>query len=199
MKFAAALIAALLLLPAAARAETTDKQAQVAAVRTEMTRAIEDAAKIINQPVTHLRFNPALTVPVFSPGWFHEGAIKPDFDTVDVRKTQEFPYEHNPYVTSDLNPTEMFMGRELEFNAMTKYFYADRGVPKKRLTEKEMLEVNRLYRVIGRCERDLARLQEKSGSAVEKFLGTPLGLASLLCAMALALFVTIAALRRKAG
>jgi hypothetical protein len=42
----------------------------------------------------------------------------------------------------------MFRGRDLEFNAMTKHFYTDRSVPKKRLTEEQMVEINRLYRVI---------------------------------------------------
>jgi hypothetical protein len=46
----------------------------------------------------------------------------------------------------------MFRGRDLEFNPMTKYFYRDLSLPKKRLTEEEMLEVNRLYRIIARGE-----------------------------------------------
>jgi hypothetical protein len=44
----------------------------------------------------------------------------------------------------------MFIGRELEFNQMTKYFYADLTLPKKRLSDNEMIEINGLYRVIGR-------------------------------------------------
>ena len=55
----------------------------------------------------------------------------------------------------------MWDGRELEFNAMTKYFYVDRTLPKKRLTEAEMLEINRLYRVIGSTEQKLAQLGYK--------------------------------------
>ena len=38
---------------------------------------------------------------------------------------------------------------------MTKYFYEDRSLPKKRLTEVEMLEINLLYRIIGKCEEQL--------------------------------------------
>jgi hypothetical protein len=105
---------------------------------------------LINQPVTHL---PRTGDPeVFSPGWFHAGATKPDFANVDIRLTQEFPYENATYVTSDLNPNEMFLGKELEFNAMTKYFYVDRSLPKKRLSEAEMIEINSLYRIIGEDE-----------------------------------------------
>lgn len=53
----------------------------------------------------------------------------------------------------------VFLGRELEFNANTRYFYTDRSLPKKKLTEPEMLEINRLYRIIGHCEQQLAQLQ----------------------------------------
>lgn len=104
--------------------------------------------EIVNQPITHLHRSGSFTV--FSPGWFHPGATKPDFDNVDIRATQELPYEG--HVTSDLNPTEMFNGSDLEFNAMTKYFYTDRTLPKKRLSGPEMVEINGLYRVIGHDE-----------------------------------------------
>ena len=50
---------------------------------------------------------------------------------------------------------EVFRGPELEFNPMTKYFYTDRSVPKKKLTEAEMLQFNDLYRVIGRIDTQL--------------------------------------------
>jgi hypothetical protein len=127
-------------------------QQQIAAAQTEMNETINHVARIVNQPVTHLRLEDGPGIGHFSPGWFHEGAIKPDFNTVDVRKTQEFPYERFTYVTSDLNPGEMFPANDLEFNSMTKFFYSDRSVPKKRLTEAEMLEINQLYRIIGRDE-----------------------------------------------
>jgi hypothetical protein len=41
---------------------------------------------------------------------------------------------------------------------MTKYFITDRSVPKKKLTEAEMLEINRLYRIIGHCNQQLDEL-----------------------------------------
>jgi hypothetical protein len=41
---------------------------------------------------------------------------------------------------------------------MTKYFYTDRSLPKKRLGAAEMTEINRLYRIIGAREQDIARL-----------------------------------------
>jgi hypothetical protein len=116
----------------------------------EIARAEQRVIEIVNQPITHLPRSGSFAM--FSPGWFHPGAIKPDFNNVDIRATQEFPYDANNNVTSDLNPTEMFVGSELEFNVMTKYFYTDRTLPKKRLSDSEMVEINDLYRVIGRNE-----------------------------------------------
>ncbi len=116
-------------------------------LETEAAQARQRVIEIINQPVTPIpRSDTAYEV---SPGWFHPGAIKPDFDTVDVRSTQEFPYDAHQYVTSDVTPAQMFRSSEVEFNAMTKVFYVDRQLPKKRLSQAEMLQINRLYRVIG--------------------------------------------------
>jgi hypothetical protein len=120
----------------------------IEALNAETARTEQSVIKIVNQPITHLpRSGP---VGLFSPGWFHPDAIKPDFNNVDIRATQELSYEG--HVTSDLNPSEMFIGSELEFNAMTKYFYTDRTLPKKRLSGTEMVEINGLYRVIGHDE-----------------------------------------------
>jgi hypothetical protein len=150
----------LLLAPAAQAAEQAAAPEDAAAVTKDMKAAIEKVAKIVNQPVVRLpRTGDTTGLGLFSPGWFHPGAIKPDFDHVDVRKSQELTYQQYVYVSSDLNPTEMFIGRDLEFNAMTKYFYLDRSLPKKRLTEAEMVEINRLYRIIGADERKLAELR----------------------------------------
>jgi hypothetical protein len=107
---------------------------------------------IVNQPVEAIPRTPDARIWVYSPGWFHPGAQKPDFLRVDIRKTQNLQYGKHEYVSSDINPAVMFRGRDIEFNAMTKFFCEDRSLPKKRLTEEEMLEVNRLYRVIGKAE-----------------------------------------------
>src|SRR6266496_3835002 len=138
--------------PFHASAQTNSPQAERAA-------AIKQVERIINQPVTaHMR-TAGMNVGMY-PGWFHPGAAKPDFNTVDVRTTRETPYDKFAYVCSENNPRLVYVGRELEFNSMTKYFYKDRTAPKKKLTEAEMLEVNRLYRIIGRCERQLAQSQD---------------------------------------
>jgi hypothetical protein len=137
----------------------TNQPADSNDAKMEMDDAIAQVQKIVNQPVTRLNVTADMKVATYSPGWFHPGAEKPDFNTVDVRATQELTYGKDKYVTSDLNPGVVFLGDELEFNPMTKYFYTDRSVPKKKLTEVEMLEINRLYRIIGHDEEQLARFQ----------------------------------------
>ncbi len=140
-------------------AAAADKEKEIPAVNAEMNDAIAKVKAIVNQPVGALKRTPGMNPSVSSPGWFHDGAIKPDFNNVDVRLTQETSHFNKPYVTSDLNPGYVFVGSHLEFNPMIKYFYTDRSVPKKKLTEAEMLEINRLYRIIGACEKKLRRLQ----------------------------------------
>lgn len=139
---------------------------------------------IVNQPVTPLTRTSNMSVSVFGPGWFHEGAIKPDFANVDIRATQDLLYSRYPYVASDLNPYEVFIGSDLEFNSATKYFYTDRTVPKKRLTEDEMLEINQLYRTIAQSTQRLEQLKGRGGFAfmhISAFAGgLILGLISLI-------------------
>ncbi len=86
--------------------------------------------------------------------------------------------ERDSYVTSDLNPSEMFLGDELEFNAVTKYFYIDRALPKKRLSEDEMLEVNNIYRSIAQSDQAMGRWWVTVGGLVA--LGFCLAAAPLL-------------------
>jgi hypothetical protein len=124
-------------------------------IKTVMDDAIDRVKTIVNQPVKQLAVTPDMEVATYKPGWFREGAARPNFDTVDVRATQETGYGQHPYVTSDLNPGIVFMGAELEFNPMIKYFYVDRMLPKKKLTDEEMQEINRLYRIIGKCDESL--------------------------------------------
>lgn len=122
--------------------------------------ALDDAMarvrRIVNQPVTTLRMTSDMEVAMYDQGWFHPGAMRPDFNTVDIRPTQDLQYAKFQYVSSQLNPGLCFLGSELEFNSMTKFFYTDRSLPKKKLTEAEMVEINRLYRIIGLCEQTIA-------------------------------------------
>jgi len=124
----------------------------------EMKDAIKQVQEMVNQPVTRRARTDDMQVALYHPGWFHQGANKPDYNNVDVRTTQQTPYAQQEYVTSDLNPGFVFLGAELEFNPNTKYFYTDYSLPKKKLTGSEMDEINRLYRVIGKCEKALAKL-----------------------------------------
>jgi hypothetical protein len=132
----------------------------IATLKAQKNDAIFKVQDIVNQPITHLKRTPEMSdVAFYSPGWFHEGALTPDFANVDVRTSQQLVYEGHEYVTSDLNPGEVFLASELEFNPMTKYFYTDRSLPKKKLTEAEMLQINDLYRIIGHCNQQLDELQ----------------------------------------
>jgi hypothetical protein len=138
-----------------------------------MDAAIARVKAIVNQPVTALPYTRDMERVGTFPYWFHPGANTPDYDTVDVRKTQDTSnYATNKYITSDMNPGVVFRGDEVEFNSMTKYFYTDRSVPKKKLTEAEMLEINRLYRIIGQCETKLdpQKAHEQKMEAVAGFL-----------------------------
>ena len=154
-------------LGAKAAQPTTNAAPQTDSPQAEMEAAIHQVEKIVNQTVLAYRRTPGMRVSESSPGWFHEGAIKPNFNAVDVRATQETPYATKEYVTSDLNPNIVFIGRQLEFNSMTKYFYTNRSLPKKKLTQAEMEEINRLYRIIGRCEQQLAQKQNPHDASAE--------------------------------
>jgi hypothetical protein len=166
---------------------------QIAAVKAQKDAAVASVQQIVNQPVTHLKQTPDMSVSVYSPGWFHDGAGTPDFDNVDVRKTQELTYQEHTYVTSDLNPGEVFLGNELEFNSMTKYFYTDRSLPKKKLTEAEMLQINDLYRVIGRCNKELEELQnpESQLTKIHEVIAAHKPVAVVVAAVLLALFIVL--------
>ena len=121
---------------------------------------------IVNQPAPSVPRTPEMNITWWGNAWFHPGATTPDFNNVDVRKTQETAqYAKYQYVSSNFTPDIAFLGSEIEFNSMTKFFYVDRSVPKKKLTEDEMLEINRLYRIIGQCEIQLDILGAKEGPA----------------------------------
>ncbi len=143
--------------PTPASAQATNPPAQTDSPEVEMNNAIEQVKKIVNQPVSSIPRNQGMRVSEYSPGWFHPGARKPDFDHVDVRSSQNTEFAKFDYVTSNLNHGVAFRGRDVEFNVNTKYFYEDFTLPKKRLTEEEMLEINRLYRIIGECKRRMKK------------------------------------------
>ncbi|MBX7247363.1 MAG: hypothetical protein K1X53_17855 [Candidatus Sumerlaeaceae bacterium] len=134
-------------------------QSQVDVLRSQMNGAIARVQQIVNQPVRQFRIGPGMEWSTYNEGWYHPGANKPDFNNVDIRTTQEKPYDSKGYVSSPLNPGVLFYGPDLEFNPNTKYFITNRNFPRKKLTEAEMVEINSLYRVIGKCEAELNRLR----------------------------------------
>jgi hypothetical protein len=145
--------------PASAPSATTSAQPsgadQVATWKRELSKTLEQVREIINQPVPTIPITPEISQKVAKWGdiWFHPGAGMPDFNYGDIRKTQETAnYEKFEYISSNLNPGVAFPGNQVEFNGATKFFYVDRSLPKKKLTEEEMLEVNRLYREIGKYQ-----------------------------------------------
>jgi hypothetical protein len=131
--------------------------ASASALKLKMDDAVRKVQLIVNQPPVSVPRTPDMMAGYWGNGWFHPGATRPDFNNVDIRATQEFPYDKYPYVGSNLTPGLVFASKDLEFNSMTKYFYLDRSLPKKRLTESEMMEVNALYRIIGQCEAQLSQ------------------------------------------
>jgi len=145
----------------APKPEPTTPEGKVATVQEEMNAAIARVKEIVNQPPPSQKDDFGIPVTVMKnawTSWYGAGAIKPDFNTVDVRKTQQLPYADYPFITSDLTLGTIFPGSQLEFNPMLKYFYTGRTQPKKRLMASEMVEINRLYRIIGRCEQQLGGL-----------------------------------------
>jgi hypothetical protein len=146
-----------------ALATTNSTADQIAALQLQLTNAWHQVETIVNQPVTAYRYESDYPMGIYSPGWFHPGAMTPDFNNVDVRQSQQLIYT-NEWVSSDLTPNMMFRGSDLEFNAMTKLFYTNRSLPKKKLTEAEMLEINSLYRTIGHCQDEIGQLQNPPGA-----------------------------------
>ena len=135
---------------------------RLAATSRELQEAIARVQFIINQPPPMGMRTPQMRVWEYS-NWFDAGSLKPDFGKVDVRKTQETPYDAEDFVCLKSRPELVWAGHDLEFNPMLKFFYVDRSVPKKKLTNDEMAEINLLYRSIGRLEKEL----NKSGIALK--------------------------------
>jgi hypothetical protein len=135
------------------------KEQQIAKDKRAIEAAIDQVKEIVNQPAPSVPITPDMKVASYGDMWFHPGAATPDFNNVDIRKTQDVSnYSRFEYVSSNFTPTLAFPGSELEFNSMTKLFYTDRSVPKKKLTDSEMIEINRLYRIIGKAQAELTLL-----------------------------------------
>src|SRR5262245_43513571 len=66
--------------------------AKRASLESEMNEAMDQVREIVNQPVNPLRRTPEMQVSTYKPGWFHDGASKPAFIAIDVRRTQDTSY-----------------------------------------------------------------------------------------------------------
>jgi hypothetical protein len=142
-------------------AQAPTMQEQITALLKEQNLAVQKIQEIVNQAVAPVQATLKMRVAVCGPDWFDSGITKPDFNKVDVRATQQHDYDRFEYVASKARPETIYRGKELEFNPMTKFFYKDMSAPKKKLTEAEMIEINRLFRIIGRTEKQLDKLQTK--------------------------------------
>src|SRR5262245_35033554 len=76
-----------------ARQMAASTQAQRTTIEAEMKSAIDSVRRIVNQPVASFARTAEMQVSTYRPGWFHEGAIKPNFNEVDVRRTRETSYD----------------------------------------------------------------------------------------------------------
>ncbi len=120
------------------------------ATRAAMAAAVQRIRIIVNQ------VPPAVAKPAGAESWnygFHPGAAKPDFDHTDIVSGREF-WPHD-YIDMQGNPDVYYRGADCEFNSQTKFFYSNRDLPKKRLSDAEYQELVRLYRFVGKCQREL--------------------------------------------
>jgi hypothetical protein len=143
--------------PAADQTPTPSTEDKIAKTQRELRDAVEKVKGIINQPLTMVPRNFRMRVQALD-AFFPDPATKPDFNTVDVKTTRRLDYDQFEFVGLKSNPSVVWVGKTLEFNPSTRYFYDDLSVPKKKLTDDEMTEINRLYKIIGRCEAELRPL-----------------------------------------
>jgi hypothetical protein len=126
---------------------------QWAFLNREYAAALKRATEIINQEVPGVPVTAGMKLGDWRDGpWFHPGATTPDFLNVDIRPTQENTnYAAYDYITSDFHKGIAYPADQVAFNPNTKLLYLDRTTPKKKLTEVEMIEVNALFHVMGKC------------------------------------------------
>ena len=129
---------------------TSAGAAEAPATRADLDAAVARIRAIVNQV-------PSIVIkPKGETGWiegFHPGASKPDFDHTDIVGGRQ-PY-NVAYIQMEGVPDVFYLGAQCEFNSQTKFFYTHREQPKKKLSDAEYAELVRLYRFVGKCERDL--------------------------------------------
>ena len=116
-------------------------EANIVAVKQQLDATVRRIVEIVNQDVPAYKRQSGMRL---FECYYHDGATRPDFGNVDVRATRETPYNSYEYILWKGREDVVWSTKDLEFNPMTKYFYVDRSVPKKKLTDSEMEEINRL-------------------------------------------------------
>lgn len=139
----------------------TALQQQGQAAQTEYDLTTRRVQGIVNQtPPTVVPPRGSTEVYKYS---YHPGAIKPDFNVADVVTGREA--WNGDFVYIDTRPGVFYLSADCEFNPQTKYFYTDRSVPKKKLTDAENQEIVQLYRILGKDETILNTLTQRLAQA----------------------------------
>jgi hypothetical protein len=125
------------------------KTERVIKLAQDLREAVARVREIVNQPVTQLPVDVAMSIGTYN-GWYGGRPPPPDFENADVRTTQDTShYQDHDYGTSPLKPGIAFKLDEVAYNSQLNFFYVDPTVPKKKLSQNELEEINGLYREIG--------------------------------------------------
>ena len=95
---------------------------------------------------------------------YHPGAEKPDYDAADSLQSKRELWK-GEFVNMDDAPGVFYRSSECEFNPQTKFFYLNRSLPKKKLSDAEYHELTRLYHLLGQQEKTVADAAPPPGAA----------------------------------
>ena len=136
---------------------STALQQQAKAAQAEFDATTRQVQAIVNQtPPTALPPQGSTEVYWYN---FDPGAIKPDFNVADVVTGREA--WSGDFVYMKTRPGVFYRAADCEFNPQTKFFFTDRNVPKKKLTDAENREIVRLYRILGKDETIINTLTQR--------------------------------------
>ena len=132
-------------------------QAQGTAARNEMDTAMGQVRGIVNQTPPVVPKPPrGAQVKIYD---YHPGALTPDFAHADLYSTREL--WAGDFVCMETAQNVYYRSADCEFNPQTKFFFTARNVPKKKLTDGEIAEIVRLYRIIASDQRLVAALPQR--------------------------------------
>lgn len=137
------------------------KEKAVKTARVDFDKTTHQVQGIVNQTPAIVA-NPPPGAEVFH-YLIHDGANPPDYKAENLQGTREL--WKGQYVYMEDAPGVYYRGADCEFNAQTKYFYLNRKVPKKRLTDAEYQELTRLFRQLGQQEKAVADAAPPAGLA----------------------------------